>query len=83
YKRKIEEEQAEEKIGSAHKRKRKEVQEKIKAYENTIKKMNNDIMSEEKGKQMMSWIDDIEVVISETQTINILNIRQMMRSDDY
>lgn len=32
---------------------------------------------------MMSWLDDIEVELSETRPINILYIRQMLSSDDY
>lgn len=79
----VEEDQAEEKLGSALHRKRKEVQEKINAYEYTLTQLNHDILRAEKGKPMMSWLDDIEVELSETQPINILYIRQMMSSDDY
>lgn len=45
--------------------------------------MNQDMLCAEKGKSMMSWLDDIEVELSETRPINILYIRQMLSSDDY
>lgn len=79
----VEEDQAEEKLGSALHRKRKEVQEKINAYEYTLTQLNHDILRAEKGKPMMSWLDDIEVVLAETQPMNILYIRKMMSSNDY
>lgn len=32
---------------------------------------------------MMSWFDDIEVMLAETQPMNILYLRKMMSSNDY
>ncbi|MEC1614146.1 MerR family transcriptional regulator [Bacillus mojavensis] len=79
----LEEDLAEEKLGSALHRKRKEVQEKINAYEYTLTQLNLDILRAEKGKPMMSWLDDIEVVLAEAQPITILYVRKMMSSHDY
>ncbi|MGM0951034.1 MAG: MerR family transcriptional regulator [Bacillota bacterium] len=77
------EDQAEEKLIFNLQRKRQEVQAKIHAYEYTLTQMNQDMLRAEKGKSMMSWLDDIEVELSETQPINILYIRQTLSSDDY
>ncbi|MBK4205624.1 MerR family transcriptional regulator [Bacillus spizizenii] len=79
----VEENQAEEKLIFGLQRKRKEVQAKIHAYEYTLTQLNQDILRADMGKSMMSWLDDIEVELSETQPMNILYIRQMMSSDDY
>ncbi|MEI1419918.1 MerR family transcriptional regulator [Bacillus cabrialesii] len=77
------EDQAEEKLIFGLERKRQEVQAKIHAYEYTLTQMNQDMQRAEKGKSMMSWFDDIEVMLAETQPMNILYIRQMLSSDDY
>ncbi len=79
----VEEDQAEEMLGFTLQRQKQEVQEKINAYEYTLTQMNQDILRAEKGKPMMSWFDDIEVMLAETQPMNILYIRQMLSSDDY
>ncbi|MCX8132223.1 MAG: MerR family transcriptional regulator [Clostridia bacterium] len=79
----LEEDQSEEKLCSALNRKRREMQEKLDAFEYILKQMSNDILSLEKGIPIMSYIDNIEVQLFETLSINILYTRQMMSSDDY
>lgn len=64
-------------------RKRKEIEEKMQAFECTLKLVNYDISYLEKGIPLMSYLDDIEVQLVETKPMNILYIRQMMSSDDY
>lgn len=79
----LEEYESEEKLYSALNRKRKKIQEKLSAFEYTLKQISNDILNLEKGIQIMSYLDNIEVQLVETQPKNILYIRQMMSSDDY
>ncbi|MNK29468.1 Multidrug-efflux transporter 1 regulator [compost metagenome] len=79
----LEEDQFEEELRSALHHKRMEIQDKLKAYEYTVKQMSDDILSLEKGVPMMSYLDNIEVQLVETPPMNILYIRQMMSSDDY
>ncbi|MFW5438039.1 MerR family transcriptional regulator [Paenibacillus apiarius] len=78
-----EEDQSEEKLCSALNRKRREIQQKLNALEHTLKQMTHDILTLEKGIPMMSYLNNIEVQLVETQPMNILSMRRMMSSDDY
>ncbi|UED77721.1 MerR family transcriptional regulator [Brevibacillus sp. DP1.3A] len=78
-----EEDQAEEKLVSALLRKQREMYEKRNALDYTIKQLNDDLSRMEQGIPMMSYLDNIEVQLVETQPIHILSLRQMMTSDDY
>ncbi|WP_429841849.1 MerR family transcriptional regulator [Brevibacillus sp. FIR094] len=78
-----EEDQSEEKLVSALLHKQREMYEKRDALDYTIKQLNHDLSKIEKGISMMSYLDNIEVQLVETQPIPILSIRQMMTSDDY
>lgn len=75
--------QAEEELYSALNRKRSEIQEKLHALEYSLKQMSQDILNLEKGIPIMSYLDDIEVQLVETEQANILSIRQRMSRDDY
>lgn len=79
----LDEDTSEEALYLALHRKRKDIQEKLNAFEYTLKQMSYDISTLEKGIQIMSYLDNIEVQLVETTAINILSIRQMMSSDDY
>jgi DNA-binding transcriptional MerR regulator len=79
----LEEDKLEERLTLALNRKKREMQEKLNALEYTLKQMSNDILNLEKGIPIMSYLDNIEVQLVETQTMNILYMRQMMSSDDY
>ncbi len=79
----LEKDLSEEKLMSALNHKRREIQEKINAFEYTLKQMSNDILNLEKGIPIMSYLDHIEVQLVETQPMNILYMRQMISSDDY
>lgn len=79
----LEEDQSEEKLMFNLNRKRREIQEKLNAFEYTLKQMSNDILNLEKGIPIMSYLNNIEVQLVETQPMNILSIRRMMSSDDY
>ncbi|MGG3800868.1 MerR family transcriptional regulator [Metabacillus fastidiosus] len=75
--------ESEEKLWSALNRKRKEIQERLNAFEYTLKQMSNDISNLEKGISVMASLDNIEVQLVETEPVNILYTRQMLKSDDY
>ncbi|MEW9701283.1 MerR family transcriptional regulator [Paenibacillus sp. SI8] len=79
----LEDDQAEEQLCSVLNRKRRDIQEKLNAFEYTLKQMSNDILNLEKGIPIMSYLDNIVVQLVETQPMNILYTRQMMSSDDY
>ncbi|MFC8688491.1 MerR family transcriptional regulator [Brevibacillus porteri] len=78
-----EEDQSEEKLVSALLRKQSEMYEKRNALDYTLKQLKHDLSKIEQGIPMMSYLDNIEVQLVETQPIHILSIRQMMTSDDY
>ncbi|NRR23029.1 MerR family transcriptional regulator [Brevibacillus sp. MS2.2] len=78
-----EEDQSEEKLVSALLRKQREMSEKRNALDYTIKQLNHDLSKMEQGISMMSYLDNIEVQLVETQPIHIVSLRQMMTSDDY
>lgn len=78
-----EEDQTEEMLCSALNRKRREMQEKLKAIEYTLKQISSDILNLEKGIPMMSYLDNIEVELVETEPVNVLFIRQILSRDDY
>jgi len=79
----MEEHQGEEKLFLMLRQKKREMREKIKAYENTLKQMSEDILCLEKGTSIMSYLENIQVQLVETKPMNILYKRQMMSSDDY
>ncbi|MBK3497086.1 MerR family transcriptional regulator [Viridibacillus sp. YIM B01967] len=79
----LEEDQSEEKLCSTLNYKRKEIQETLNALEFILKQMSSDILNLEKGIPIMSCLDNIEVQLVETETMNILYMRQMISSDDY
>jgi len=74
----LEEDQSEEKLCLALNRKRREIQEKLNAFEYTLKQISNDILNLQKGVPIMSYLDNIEVQLVETQPMNILYMRQMI-----
>lgn len=63
--------------------KRLEIQKKITALEYTLKQISSDIINLKKAKPIMAFLDDIEVKLVETETVNILYLRRMMSIDDY
>ncbi|MFB7813633.1 MerR family transcriptional regulator [Paenibacillus chitinolyticus] len=78
----LEGDQSEEKLCSALTRKRKEIQDKLTAFECTLNQISTDILNVQKGIPILSHLDRIEVELVETQPVNILYTRQMMSRDD-
>lgn len=79
----LEEDQSDEKLRSALNRKKRDIQERINTFEYTLKQLNNDISNLDKGKPILSHLDDVDVKLVETEPMNLLYLRQMMSSDDY
>lgn len=65
------------------KEKEEEIKEIISRYEDIKKQMNLDLLNLEKGYDIMSFIEDIEVKIVNVDDMNILNSRQIMKADEY
>ncbi|TCJ03767.1 MerR family transcriptional regulator [Cytobacillus praedii] len=79
----LEEDQSEEGLYSALIRKKKEIQERLNAFEYTLNQISNDIVNVKNGIPIMAHLDHLEVQLVETQPLNLLYIRQMMSIDDY
>ncbi|GGI44895.1 MerR family transcriptional regulator [Paenibacillus marchantiophytorum] len=75
--------QSEDHLYSALHSKRREIQSKLNAFEYTLNQMSADILAMEKGLSVLSYIDELEVKLVETQPLNILCMRQMLTSDDH
>lgn len=78
-----EQDQSEERLYAALNLKKREIQEKLRTYEYTLKQISSDVSNLEKGISMMSYLNKIEVQLVETKPMNILFTRQMLSSDDY
>lgn len=78
-----EKDQAEEKLCSALHRKRLEIQKKLSEFEYTLEQINYDILQLNKNIPIMSYLNKIEIQLVETQSMNILYMRQLLSSDDY
>ncbi|MNO75535.1 HTH-type transcriptional regulator HmrR [compost metagenome] len=79
----LEKDQSEEKLHTALNRKKREIHEKMNAFEYTLKQMSTDILNLEKGIPIMSYLNSIDVQLVETEPMNILFMRQLLSSDDY
>ncbi|MDH6371901.1 DNA-binding transcriptional MerR regulator/effector-binding domain-containing protein [Paenibacillus sp. PastF-3] len=78
-----EQDQFEEKLSAVLHLKKREIQEKLRTYEYTLKQINSDVLNLENGISMMSYLNKIEVQLVETKPMHILFTRQMLSSDDY
>ncbi|WHY22365.1 MerR family transcriptional regulator [Paenibacillus sp. G2S3] len=78
-----EQDQSEERLYTALNLKKREIQEKLRTYEYTLKQISSDVLNLEKGISMMSYLNKIEVQLVETKPMHILFTRQMLSSDDY
>ncbi|KOP68558.1 MerR family transcriptional regulator [Bacillus sp. FJAT-18019] len=74
---------SEEKLRYALHRKRREIQEKLTRYEDTLLQMNQDILNLEQGIHVMAYLDEIEVQLVETDSMNIFYERQLMSREEY
>lgn len=64
-------------------KKYKMIEEKMTNFQDSLKKLKKDINNLERGVNIMSYLNDIEVRIVETKAQNIISIREIINSDDY
>lgn len=63
--------------------KKKELQEKIKKFEELKSQMDLDILNLKKGFDLMSFIEEIKIELVKTEDLNILSSRQIMSVEEY
>ncbi|MBG9733466.1 MerR family transcriptional regulator [Paenibacillus alvei] len=76
-------EKSEEELSAFLHRKQREIQLQLHALELTLTQLSGDIARVARGIPIMSHLDQIEVQLVETQSLNILYTRRMMTSNDY
>lgn len=74
---------SDEKLYTALHRKRREVQHKLDMYHHALNRMDKDILSLEKGIDVMSYLNRIEVQLVDRAPMHLLFIRRMMSREDY
>ena len=52
-------------------------------YEKTLKQMNQDIENLKQGKSIMSYLDTIEIQLTEVPQMYLLSVRKMVREGEY
>lgn len=60
-----------------------ELQAMMDGYACTLRQMQEDMRNMERGIPIMAYLDNIEVQLTETEPVNILSIRRVMRNDEY
>lgn len=65
------------------KEKEEEIKEIVNKYKDIEKSMKRDLLNLEKGYDIMSFIENIEVKIINVEDMNILSSRQIMKVDEY
>ncbi len=79
----MEEHEQEEKLYGVLRQKKRELQERMKAYDFTVKQINHDLLHIKKGVSIMSYLDDIPIKLVETKQQTILTRRQLLTGEDY
>ena len=78
----IREQEGEEKLFDLLCQKKRSLQEKTKALEDTISHIDFDMLQLRQGKSIMSYLLDIDVKLVENQPMNILYIRRKLTKDE-
>ncbi len=65
------------------KQKQRNIKEKLENYQYVLRQLQKDIINLERGINIMSYLDNIEVKLMETAPKNILSIREKMSINDY
>ena len=52
-------------------------------YEKTLEQMNQDIENLKQGKSIMSYLDTIEIQLTEVPQMYLLSVRKMVREGEY
>lgn len=64
-------------------RKKEELEKKRKDLDQTMLQMNQDIITLQQGKSIMSYLDEIEVSLVEVSAMNVLSMRLMVREGEF
>jgi len=78
----LEKNQVEEHLSLVLKEKKKEIEGKIYAFENTLNQINNDIYSLSQGISVMSYFENIDIQLVECEPMCILSVRKMVTVSD-
>ena len=79
----LEKENFDEKLYIQLQEKRNLCQNQLQAYQNTIQSIDEDIEILRSGKSILSYLDNIDVQLVETPTMNLLYIRKMVTKDEF
>ncbi|MDQ2087748.1 MerR family transcriptional regulator [Herbivorax sp. ANBcel31] len=80
---KLDKRQSEEVLYSKFKSKKIKMEEKLKCLEYSIKQINSDISNLQNDIPIMSYLDNIDVELVETEPMNILYLRKIMSKEDF
>lgn len=77
------EELQDEKLYFALNKKKKEIEKQVKDFEKTLGELNNDILNLQKGKSIMSYLENIDVQLVEVPMMYLLSIRKMVQEYEF
>lgn len=77
------EDSQEEKLYTALSRKKKEIKRQMQAYEMTINQLNDDLSNLKQGRSIMSYLNTIDVQLSEAPFMYLLSVRKMVQEFDF
>lgn len=77
------EESKDEKLCLALDKKKKELDKKLQLYQNTLNQLDEDILTLQQGKSIMSYLDEIEIQLVEMSSMNLLSIRKLVQEDEF
>lgn len=63
--------------------KKNELNQQLHSYERTLDQLNQDLSSIKQGKKVMSYLDDIDVKLTEVSPMSILYIRKLVQQYEY
>lgn len=72
-----------EKLCLALAKKKKELDKKLQIYQNTLNQLDEDILTLQQGKSIMSYMEEIEVQLVEMPSMNLLSIRKLVQKDEF
>lgn len=77
------EELQDEKLYFALNKKKKEIEKQVKDFEKTLSELNNDILNLQRGKSIMSYLENIDVQLVEIPMMYLLSIRKMVQEYEF
>ena len=77
------EELQDEKLYFALNKKKKEIEQQVKDFEKTLSELNNDILNLQRGKSIMSYLENIDVQLVEVPMMYLLSIRKMVQEYEF